>query len=207
MGPDMPAVWYFDVISPYAYLHLQMLKRRQLLGELQPRPILFAALLNHWENVGPAEIPPKRLFTYQYVKWFARRHEIPIRMPGAHPFNPLPLLRLTILRSEWDWVTRAFDFVWREGRLPDDDQAMGELLSRAGVSPRALISEEAKLGLRESTQEALARGVFGVPTIAVDEQNFWGMDATDMYLDYVRDPKPFDPAELETLPSAADRRR
>lgn len=68
-----PAQWYFDFISPYAYLQAQRLQKLREYCELEPRPVLLAALLSHWGQLGPAEIAPKRQFTYKQVRWLARR--------------------------------------------------------------------------------------------------------------------------------------
>src|SRR3974390_790701 len=86
--------WYFDFVSPYSYF--SSLQLSTLAAEVQIRyhPVLFAALLNHWEHKGPAEIPPKRQWTYRWCTWWAERQRIPFRMPAVHPFNPLPYLRL-----------------------------------------------------------------------------------------------------------------
>ena len=88
--------WVFDVISPFAYLAFSRLEELPDGVELQLVPVLLAALLNHFGQRGPAEIPPKRRFTYRFVLWRARRLGLPLRMPPAHPFNPLAALRLII---------------------------------------------------------------------------------------------------------------
>ncbi|MGH8285868.1 MAG: DsbA family protein, partial [Steroidobacteraceae bacterium] len=122
------AQWYFDFISPYAYLQMVRLPQLHELCELELRPILFAALLNHWGQLGPAEIAPKRLFTYTQVRWLARRDGIALTMPEAHPFNPLKLLRLCIhLGGSYPVVRRLFEFVWRDGRIPENSAAWSAL--------------------------------------------------------------------------------
>jgi hypothetical protein len=90
------ADWYFDFISPYAYLGLMRLRELPQDLEIRYRPVLFAGLLNHWEQKGPAEIAPKRSWTYRSCTWWASAHGIPFRFPAAHPFNSLPYLRLAI---------------------------------------------------------------------------------------------------------------
>src|SRR5690348_9010873 len=90
------AHWYFDLISPFSYLHLKQFGRLPAELEIQYIPVLFAGLLKHWEHKGPAEIPAKRIYTYHHVSWLAARLGIPFRFPPSHPFNPLPALRLVI---------------------------------------------------------------------------------------------------------------
>ena len=187
--------WYFDFISPFSYLQWQLLQAQAV--ELQPVPVLFAGLLSHWDNTGPVEVAPKRNWTYQHCVWIAHRHQIPMRLPAQHPFNPLPLLRLCIaLGSEPQIVNRLFRFVWQEGHLPTDAAPWTALLQELKVSPSLLDSAEVKAALRQNGEQAIAAGVFGVPTAVVDERCFWGVDATDMLLAYMQDDAFFSSAEF-----------
>ena len=86
--------WYFDFISPFAYLQWMVLRRDHADLDINPKPLLFAGLLKHWGQLGPAELPGKRVHTYRLVLWQARQMGIALRFPPAHPFNPLPALRL-----------------------------------------------------------------------------------------------------------------
>ncbi len=183
--------WYFDFVSPYAYLQHAVLARSVPGTAVRHRPILFAALLTHWGHLGPAEIPPKRIWTYRHCAWLADRHGIPLAMPAMHPFNSLPLLRLSIaLGSTPDVVARLFAFVWRDGHVPGDAAAWAALLDELGVDEAATRTADVKASLRAAGEEALAAGVFGVPTAVVDGETFWGFDATPMLAGYL-DGAPF----------------
>ncbi|MEI5604188.1 hypothetical protein, partial [Streptomyces brasiliscabiei] len=81
---------------PFAYLSLKQLPALPAGTELELLPVLFAGLLNHHRQIGPAEIPAKRRFTYRFVVWRARQMGVPLVMPPTHPFNPLSALRLVI---------------------------------------------------------------------------------------------------------------
>lgn len=206
------ARWYFDVISPFAYLQLGAVRRFTDVT-VQPVPVLFAGLLAHHGQLGPAEIPAKRRFTYRYVTWAARKDGIALRFPPAHPFNPLPLQRLCIaLGADFEAVQHVFDFVWRDGSDPVSDwpalcRAVG--LSERDVAAR-IAHQSVKDALRSNTERAIEEGVFGVPTLVVDGELFWGADASAMAADYIRDRTAFDdPAmrALDTLPEAASRVR
>jgi 2-hydroxychromene-2-carboxylate isomerase len=204
--------WYFDFISPYSYLQFKQLQSLGRLKETRLIPILFAGVLNHWGQLGPAEIPPKRLFTYRYVSWLARSMGVPFKMSEAHPFNPLKLLRLALhLNVELPVVERLFDFVWREGFIPDNAAAWEGLLREFGgeSAKRGLEDPEVKAALKRSTDRAIEAGVFGVPTIAIGGRLFWGLDATEMALEYLSRPESFesDDRMIAALPTAADRRR
>lgn len=194
--------WYFDFLSPFAYLQTHRFGDLPEDADLIYKPVLFAGLLGHWDNKGPAEIPPKRVFTYRYVQWFADKHHIPYRIPPAHPFNPLKSLRLCIaLGCGADAVTEIFRFIWAEGRAPDNDAEWQALCRRLGVTDgdARVSTSGVKDALRNNTEEAAARGVFGVPTFETDGKLFWGLDATDMLLDYLARPGVFETEEMRRV--------
>ncbi len=208
----MHADWYFDFISPFAYLQLMAFKRLPGSLEIRYRPVLFAGLLKHWGQKGPAEIPAKRRQTYRQCQWLAERAAIPFKFPPAHPFNPLRALRLSIaLNTEPAIIGAIFEFIFAEGRDIQSDDDWGALTARLEVDdPDALVSQpEVKSALRENTEEAVRRGVYGVPTFAVGAELFWGADMTDLLLDYLSDPELFsrgEMARLDSLPMGVERR-
>lgn len=178
--------WYFDFISPFSYLQCEQLDRLPVPVALQLKPVLFAGLLAHWDNKGPAEIEPKRLWTFEHCAWLAHKHGIPMRLPAHHPFNPLPLLRLSIaLGNTHAAVQRIFRFVWRDGHLPSDGAAWAALLEELGATPEMLDAPTVKQQLRQFGEQAIAHRVFGVPSAVVDNRVFWGFDATDMLIAYL----------------------
>ncbi len=203
MGVD----WYFDFVSPFAFLQWQRLGELPASARLTPRPVLLAGILGHWGQRGPAEIAPKRVFTYQHVTWLAARRGVPLRFPAGHPFNPLPLLRLALaLGPSAELVTRLFRFVWVDGHLPQEPAPWRALLAELGVAEQQV--EAQKQALRGATEAAVAAGVFGVPAAVVDGRLFWGYDATDMLLDYCREPDRFDSEAMRraaAVPVAAAR--
>ncbi len=206
------ADWYFDFLSPFSYLQLVQFDRLPPDLEITYRPVLFAGLLGHWEHKGPAEIPAKRVHTYRWCHWYAARHGIPFRMPPAHPFNPLRPLRLAVAQGAEPALIRAvFDAIWAEGRdLSRDDewQALTERLAIADAV-EAIAQPEVKEALRRGTDEAAKRGVFGVPTFAIGDELFWGLDATDLVLDYLNDPGLLETGEyarIANLPIAQARK-
>ena len=209
----MVVQWYFDFISPFAYLQSERLDELPHGTQIEFKPVLFAALLNHWGQKGPAEIPSKRRFTYREVLWIARRDSIDFRMPPAHPFNPLSALRLAIaLGSDSDVVHTIFRFIWAEGNRPDDPESWQKLTQRLGVcdAHEQIAKTEVKNKLRTNTKEAISFGVFGVPTIAIGEELFWGYDMTAMAAAFIDDPHAFDDAEMQragTLPVGVERPR
>lgn len=206
----MTADWYFDFISPYAFLQFHRLDELEGKLELRLKPVLFAGILNHWGQRGPAEIAPKRRFVYAQTRWLARRRGLDLAVPQAHPFNPLRLLRLALhLGATPQVVRRLFAFVWQQGFIPENEQAWRGLTAELGLADAdALVSRaQIKDTLRRNTEDAIAAGVFGVPTLVIGERVFWGDDATQMALDYLADAEPFrrDDAFIDKLPMAAVR--
>jgi len=204
--------WYFDFVSGYAYLQFEQLDRLPGDVSIRFKPILFAGLLNHFGHIGPAELLPKRLHTYRHWIWLGEQLDIPLQMPPAHPFNSLAALRLAIACGGGrDVMATIFRFIWREGRDTGDADEVAELAARLGVADAsaALAADSVKAKLRANTEEAAARGVFGVPTSMVDKQPFWGLDATDMLIAYLEDTHRFDSdayRRVQDLPVGASRK-
>jgi 2-hydroxychromene-2-carboxylate isomerase len=197
------ATWYFDVISPYAYLHLKQFGRIAPPLEISCRPVLFAGLLKHWGTKGPAELPAKRTHTYRQCVWTARVLGVPFVMPPRHPFNPLKVLRLlTGLDAPRAAVEAAFDFIWGEGR--DADAEWPALCARLGVAPETpLVDNPAvKQALQDTTAAAATAGVWGVPTMQVGGELFWGADTIDFLNAYLADPTLFRQADMRRADAA-----
>ncbi len=191
--------FWFDPVSPYAYLAFERLPEA-LVGlsySVAYRPIVFAALLKHWAHKGPAEIEPKRAWTFRQAHWLAHRHGIALATPTRHPFNPIALSRLawacapapgtpsryvceTILRHVWTGGADA--------EAPERLKALQAVLAPA-LEPG---SDEARLRLRRASDDAVARRLFGVPTLVVDDMPFWGLDALPMLAAYLHGDAWFD---------------
>ena len=209
---DAPLDWYFDFISPFAYLQWRRLRRDHADVAIHPKPVLFAAILNHVGQLGPAEIPQKRRHTYRMVLWQAREANIPLAFPPAHPFNPLPALRLCLAAPDRAAAVDAiFAQIWEHGRAADSIEALAEVAHALGMDdPAAAIArDEVKRELLANGEAALALGVFGVPTLHVRDELFWGNDATELALAYADDENALD-AEMrrvDAIPAAVQRQR
>ena len=168
----------FDVISPYAYLAFERLPQALagLSVEVSYQPLLLAGLLAHWRSKGPAEIEPKRAWTYRQVAWLAHRQGVRLDLPAQHPFNPLALLRLALACEPNRRVVEAlFTHVWQDGGDAADAARLACLTAELAPA-RDPHSAEVKAELRSATDEAIARGVFGAPAMLVGEHLFWGND-------------------------------
>jgi 2-hydroxychromene-2-carboxylate isomerase len=153
------------------------------------RPVLFAGLLNHFGQKGPAEIPAKRLWTYRSCVWLARKLEVPFRFPALHPFNSLHHLRLCIAAGGTEKAIRMiFDDLWTTGADASDPARFRALASRLGVTEPQLGAPEVKDALKKNGDDAIAQGVFGVPSFVADGEVFWGADSIDFLDAFLADP-------------------
>lgn len=180
--------FYFDFLSPFAFLGWRRVRdlSSRTGTPVRPRPVLFAALLEKWGQLGPAEIPPKRAYVFRQCYRFAARHGIKMALPRVHPFVPLSALRtsLPIVAGDrqLEVVDAYFEAIWEDGidggSIPD----LSAALTRRGLDPAILERAQepaVKDALRAETGAAIARGVFGVPTFFVGDELFWGNDSLD----------------------------
>ncbi len=212
--------FWFDPISPYAYfawIRVRDIAQRNG-ASLRLQPVLFAAILDHHGQLGPAEIPAKRQHTFKDIARYAAERGIELTGPATHPFNPLTALRLCLCEVSGDQQARVIDAVFRAGwgrgiDLGNPD-ALRACLDAAGLDGSALLAStrdpHVKEALKAATAEAIAAGVFGVPTVRCDGELFWGNDR----LHYVelclqgRDPLPADLATtMLDRPQGSVRRR
>lgn len=217
----MPAVQvYFDFISPYAYFgwrNVRALSATRGL-DLEAKPTLFAALLHHHGQLGPAEIPAKRVWTFKDVVRYARLHDIPLNGPATHPFRSLTALRIATLPAapevQHRRIDALFDAIWGTGIDGGDDEQIADALTERGHDGAALVADagtsDAKARLQSITTDAIDRGVFGVPTFAVGDELFWGnasLEYVELHLD---GEDPIDGVAVDVFlsrPRGADRRR
>ena len=197
--------FYFDYISPYAYLAWQRLRTFAPEHELaiEPRPTVFAGLLNEHGHKGPAEIEPKRLYMFRDCTRLASLIGVPFQPPASHPFNPLPSLRASVLdmaeSTRHALVTRLYAATWAESRDIGSTEVVGELCEEVGVPDAASRIQDpaVKQRLRQASDDAISKGVFGVPTFIVDGELFWGNGSFPHIARYLDGGDPFDAAAAE----------
>jgi 2-hydroxychromene-2-carboxylate isomerase len=183
--------FYFDPISPYSWLAARQRDRIEAAGaQLDFRPVLLAALLSAHGTKGPAEIPSKRVYTLRDVLRLAAQRGLPVKCPPTHPFNPLRALRMCIAldeaRERQRFGLALLDAAWQHGLELGDPEVLVAVADRSGFDGRQLAAraDEAavKQALVTATNDAVAAGVFGVPTFVVDGELFWGEDRIDALL-------------------------
>ena len=180
-------VFWFDVISPFVHLAFERLPQ-VLEGcsyEVAYRPLLLAALLQHHGQKGPAEIDSKRAWTFRHVHWLAEQQGMQLDTPATHPFNPLALQRLALACAPAGGlpnrrvVQTLLAHVWHGGGDASDAARLAAL--SAELAPvRDPAGADVKAELRAHSEEAIACGVFGVPSFELDGRVFWGLDSLPM---------------------------
>jgi len=178
--------FYFDYESPNAYLAwTQLPKLASRHGfTVEPVPILYAALLDAHGQIGPGEQPAKGRWMNKNMLRKATLLGIPLNPPAFLPFNPLLALRVTILPHETETrrslIDALFEAVWVRGLHVSDAAVVEDVANGIGLPGAALVAQaqdpEVKSQLRVQTSEAIAKGVFGVPSMIVGDELFWGYD-------------------------------
>jgi 2-hydroxychromene-2-carboxylate isomerase len=200
--------FYYDVISPYAYLastQLPALAARHGC-ELAPTPVLFAGLLAATGGKGPAEIPAKRAYMFRDIVRLARSLGVALAPPASHPFNPLLALRVGCCVADgaaaWRLVEALFAATWARGMRVDDPQRVAAIAAEAGLDGEALVraagSDAAKAQLRANTDTAIAAGAFGVPTMIAGDELFWGVDSLPLLERFLSGERAFDDQAIES---------
>ena len=203
--------FYFDFLSPFAFFAWReigpLCDKYQL--DLQAHPVVFGKLLDHWGQLGPAEIIPKRDWVSRFCLRYAALHGFEYNPPRFHPFNPLPALRLSLKEVSSGQQSAVIDALFHAGWTQGED--LGELddliaiLERAGIDAEGFderVTEQAvKDALANETSFAIERGVFGVPTIIVGDQLFWGNDQFDHIVLLLEGKDPLDGQQHRSLES------
>jgi 2-hydroxychromene-2-carboxylate isomerase len=178
---------FFDFVSPYSYLAWHKLPEVAARHErtIVPRPMLFAAVLQTLGTRGPAEVPMRRAYIVKDLVRRAHALGVPFTLPPAHPFNPLLALRVAVQPMPEEVrlrvVTALFDAIWRTGAGVEGAEAVARALAPLGVDSGALLSrageDAVKAAVRANSDEFIAAGGFGVPTMRAGGELFFGSDS------------------------------
>jgi 2-hydroxychromene-2-carboxylate isomerase len=218
--------FYFDFLSPYAYLAWIRVRRQVALRgnreRVEPKPVLLSGLLGHWGQLGPAEVPAKRTFVIRDCLRIATRDSVPFTFPPTHPFRPLAALRAMLPEAaggadRQSIADALWSAAWVRGDDISDEAGVAAALDRAGLEGAAIAArtrdDSVKLALRQNTEDALALGVFGVPTFIVPARQgtelIWGNDRLDDVFDVLDGCDPLDRErfkKMEAIPLGAERR-
>lgn len=192
MSKKIAATFYYDIISPFAYLYIKQLHRLEPHLDIKPVPILLGGLLRSTENKGPGEVAAKRPHTYQFCVWQAEKLGIPFCFPEHHPFTTVAAQRLLVeQKADWRMVEKAFDYIWIEGK--DPNLSWSDFCTYLDLPADTSKPEDptVKAQLIANTNQAKSDGAFGVPALIINQHCFWGVDTIDWALDYLSRPEMF----------------
>ena len=199
--------FYFDYISHNAYIAwTQMVDIAQKYDRVvEPVPVLFAGLLKAHNQLGPAEVPVKLNWMTSNVLRKAALLNIPLNPPASHPFNPLLSLRASLIDIEHEkrieLITSIFNGVWVEGLDVTNPEVMAEIFVKCGIDSQPALAEcngqQVKTRLLENTNQAIDNGVFGVPSMVIDDELFWGYDDFAYMELFLKGEDPLDKKSLE----------
>ncbi|ODC03859.1 hypothetical protein BFW38_10195 [Terasakiispira papahanaumokuakeensis] len=186
--------FYYDIVSPYSYLAaVQIASLEQQLAhdhaeiKIHWKPVFLGGIFKALGSEPPLALPAKQRYLFeQDLPRMARMLQVPLTIPDQFPTNTLPLLRTLVMMPEPARVEvslQLFDLYWGSGQ----DITQPDLLNTV-FSPRSLAdgaTDAAKARLKAQTDEAIGKGVFGVPTFAVDEALFFGCDRVMLLQEYL----------------------
>lgn len=187
--------FYFDFGSPASYLAWTQLPQlsAETGAQVQFKPMLLGAVFQATGNSSPIAVPAKGRYTFMDFSHFAKRYGVVLKMNPHFPINTLTLMRMASgvqqqLPEQFDALLRAvFEGIWVHSLNLGDPQVLAQTLSNAGLDPAALLAlandAHVKEQLKQTTNEAVAKGVFGAPSFIVDGELFFGQDR----LDFVRE--------------------
>ncbi|KJZ37272.1 2-hydroxychromene-2-carboxylate isomerase [Pseudomonas fluorescens] len=187
--------FYFDLGSPATYLAYTQLPKicEQTDSQLIYIPILLGGVFKATGNTSPATIPAKGRYMFQDLDRYAKRYGVPLKFNPHFPINTLMLMRavtgMQLRHPErfQAFIDCLFHALWVEGRSLDDLATVASVLTQNGFDPNAVLAltadEEVKAILKDNTEKAVQRGVFGAPSMFVDNQLFFGQDRLDFVLE------------------------
>ena len=178
--------FYFDYGSPTAYLAYTQIPAlaRRTGASVNYKPILLGGIFQAVGNRSPVEVPAKGKYMAEDLKWFAARYGVPYQWNPHFPINTLALMRGAVYAEKQSkllpYSDAMYKAIWADGVNMNDANEVGRVLAAGGFDPKELmaaIQEPAiKQALKDATEEAVRRGLFGAPTFFVGSRMHFGQD-------------------------------
>ncbi|WP_282411635.1 2-hydroxychromene-2-carboxylate isomerase [Pseudomonas sp. PS02303] len=190
--------FFFDLGSPATYLAYTQLPKicEQTDSQLVYKPMLLGGVFKATGNASPATIPAKGRYMFQDLDRYAKRYGVPLKFNPHFPINTLMLMRavtgMQLRHPErfQAFIDCLFHALWVEGRSLDDPATVAAVLTRNGFDPNEVLAltadEDVKAALKDNTEQAVQRGVFGAPCMFIGDQMFFGQDRLDFVLESLR---------------------
>ena len=181
--------FYFDVGSPASYLAWTQIARlaERHGAEVVYQPMLLGGVFKATGNASPASVPAKGRYTRIDFERFARRYQVPFAQNPFFPINTMQLMRGAVALLDGDqfqpYVDAVFRAIWVKGQNMGDPDVVARVLGGQGFDVAGLLQQindpAVKERLRQITERAIERGVFGAPTFFVGDEMFFGQDRLD----------------------------
>jgi 2-hydroxychromene-2-carboxylate isomerase len=191
--------FFFDFLSPYSYVAWTRIKN-DISFDVEFFPVALAGLISHYETKGPGQIAPKRNYLMKDLLRFTKLHNIPFVTPPNLPFNSLYVLRLALKSvsgiHQKQVVDSFFKAIWQDGvDVGNSDNVLNILLREnlpASEWMDKISSKEVRLELKQNTELAIKKDVFGVPTFIYNKELFWGNDSIEYLKMHIEDKDPLE---------------
>ena len=181
-----PFEFYFDFISPYSFIAHQEIKKieRKESIKIKYKPILLGGLHNLHSIKAPAFIPAKAKFMIRDCKLISEKNKIQFKFNSYFPIKTLNLMRGTLVAEEDDfqkfYIDKIFNSIWKDGLNMNDQNIVDKIIKNMEVNPKTFFlrtgSQNIKSSLKNRTDEAFNKGIFGAPTFYINGKIFWGQD-------------------------------
>ncbi|MDC0255169.1 2-hydroxychromene-2-carboxylate isomerase [Bacteriovoracales bacterium] len=178
--------FYYDFGSPTCYLAFYKLRQLEEEGKLKIEycPILLGGIFKTIGNSAPANIPAKGKYMFQDIIRYAKRYGFDYNFNPHFPINTLSLMRSAVGMLEDARFVELndvlFKAVWRDQKNMGDPETAKEVIEKGGFDVNKIFAlstdQRVKDELKERTVKAVERGLFGAPTMFLDNEMFWGQD-------------------------------
>ena len=187
--------FYFDFGSPTAYLAYTQLPKiaADANAVLNYKPVLLGGIFQSAQNASPMMIPAKGAYMMQDIQRYAKRYQVPLNFNPNFPINTLKLMRLTTgVQQHYpqlfeQFLAVIFKAFWVDAQNMGDEAVIRQVLQDSQLDADAILAladqPDVKELLKQNTQQANARGLFGVPTMFVGNEMFWGQDRLDFVVE------------------------
>ena len=187
-----PLEFYFDFVSPYSYLAYQEIKKieKKESTRMKYKPILLGGLHNLHGIKAPAFVPAKAKFMIRDCKMIAEKNKVKFKFNSYFPIRTLNLMRGVLIAQEDDiqdfYINKIFDSIWRDGLNMNDQIIVEKVVKNMDINPKTFFlrasGQSIKTLLKNKTDEAYGKGVFGAPTFYINNKIFWGQDRLEFAL-------------------------
>ena len=178
--------FYFDFVSPYSFIAHKKIRRleKKTSIKIKYKPILLGGLHNLHNIKAPAFIPAKAKFMIRDCKMIADREKIKFKFNSYFPIKSLNLMRGVLVAQEDDfksfYIDSIFNAIWKDGLNMNDQNIVDKILKNLEINPKTFLlrssSQNIKENLKNRTNDAFEKGIFGAPSFFINNKIFWGQD-------------------------------